>query len=127
MGLGPFTSYQLPGVYGPTGTEITKTDKGYAISWSGGKVWGDPHIEGSPKEIARDIIVRYSNFLRESRHYDIEMNDISWYGAIRVKWKPELIVSLNERLQVSKDIDAQLFIDELTKKLQPLVKLIPFA
>lgn len=123
----PGSPYVLPGVFGPTGTEIYKSDKGYAISWIGGKMWGDPHIEGSPKEIARDIIVRYSDVLGSSRIYNIEMNDISWYGAICVKWKPELIVSLNERLQIAKDIDAKLFIDEMTIELKLVEKLLPFV
>jgi hypothetical protein len=122
----PSSPYQLPGVYGPTGTEISKTDKGYAISWSGGKVWGDPHIEGSPREIARDIITRYAKVIAMPDH-NMTMEDISWYGAIKVKWKPELIVSLYKRLQIVEGVDAQLFINELTKELQPLVKLLPFV
>jgi hypothetical protein len=122
----PGSPYQLPGVYGPTGTEISKTDKSYAISWSGGKVWGDPHIEGSPREIARDIITRYAKVIAMPYH-NMAMEDISWYGAIKVKWKPEIIVSLYKRLQIVEGVDAQLFINELTKELQPLVKLLPFV
>src|SRR4030042_3617224 len=101
MGMGPFTTYQIPGVYGPTGTEITKTDKGYAIGWSGGIVWGKPHIEGTPREIAREIIIRYGKVLDlPTPSYNMAMDDIGWYGAIHVKWKPVLIVSLHSRYQI---------------------------
>lgn len=126
MGMGPFNTYQLPSA-SPSGTQISKTDKGYAIAWLGGEVWGDPHIEGSPREIARDIIIRYGKVLDlPTPSYTMDMENISWYGAIRVKWKPELIVSLNDRLHILENVDSQLFISELTKELQPLAKLIPF-
>lgn len=128
MAIGPFQTYQLPGVFGPSGTEIVKTDKGYAIGWTGGSVWGKPHIEGSPREIARDIIVRYGKVLDLPRNdYSLVMDDIGWYGAIHVTWKPELIVSLHKNLRISDGVNTHIFIGELTKELQPLVKLIPFV
>jgi hypothetical protein len=124
----PGMSGVLPGVFGPTGTEISKSDKGYAINWSGGLVWGKPHVEGSPKEIARDLIVRYSAVLAlPQESWSTPMDAICWYGAISVKWKPELTVSLNKTLYILEGVDAQLFVDEMTAELKSLVKLLPFV
>lgn len=129
MPIGPFIHYQVPGVYGPTSSEITKTDKGYAIGWAPLGSWGEPAIEGTPREIARDIIVRYSSVLalpRSTHGLHIDLDHIPYYGAIHIKWKPVLNVTLHDKLH-TESIDTKLFVEELTNELKLLVKLLPFA
>src|SRR5271166_5426007 len=64
MGLGPFMCYVHPGVYGPHGTAIEKSDLGYKIGWAPTKAWGTPWFEGSIKKLAKQLLIYYSNTLK---------------------------------------------------------------
>lgn len=121
----PFNTYTLPGVYGPTGTDIIKYKDIYKIGWRGN--WGkNPMFEGTVKEIARDIILKYSNNLKQYPDVKLDMNSIGYYASIYVQWRPELVCTFSDGVHVAGFIGPE-FLDELAKELHPLSKLLPFA
>lgn len=120
----PGATNVLPGVYGPSGTEIVKTEKGYAIGWNGvkSKFWGEPFIEGTTREIARDIITNYGKALDRSD----ELNPPDFYLSIRIQWKPDVVCTLLNSARI-REFEAKEFLKELAAELRPLAKLLPFV
>jgi len=89
--------------------------------------WGGPFIDASPKEIARSLIILYSNSLKVyvDPEFGIDRKSIPFYGCIKIQWVPELIISIEEDTRIE-NFDKQTFIDELTEELKPLLNLLPF-
>lgn len=111
----------------PTTREIRKDERGYVIGWQPLEFWGDPIVFTSLREMAKDIIKRHSSLLdlRQQQTYQFDMSHCGFYGIVIVQWKPEVKCSA-DKTAVFK-IDEQQFMDDLTKELIPISKLLPFV
>jgi len=111
----------------PTVREIRKDERGYVIGWKPLEFWGDPIIFTSLREMAKDIIKRHSSLLdlQQQRTYKFDMSHVGYYGIVVVHWKPEVKCTADKNAVF--EIDEQQFMEELTRELVPISKLLPFV
>lgn len=121
----PFTN-RLPGC-DPTIREIRKDKRGYVIGWKPIEFWGDPIIFTSLREMAKDIIKRHSALLELRQHqtYQFDTSHLGYYGIVVVQWKPEVKCTADKNAVFG--INEQQFMEELTRELVPISKLLPFV
>jgi hypothetical protein len=120
----PGSTNMIPGVYGPTSSEIIKTDKGYAIGFAPVGAWGKPHVEGSIREIAEQAFKIWATI----NHSNYGPGGPNIFGVLHISFKPITSVALPNNYTVHTDkIDSDHFLSELTKELDRLKVYLPFA
>jgi len=118
----------LPGVYGPTGSELVRTPKGYAIGWYPIEMWNGPHIEGSIKDLAREAFLARGKFPAHEmpQYFGQGLGQVDIFGALLISFHPETICAFKESLRVDDSINPEEFLQEMNRELNRLKPLILF-
>lgn len=112
-------SWRLPSA-DPTEMIIEKRANSYVIGWNPINLWHDKELQiYTIRDIAKKIILDYCSLNFPCEGYN--------YMVFFVQFKPTLIVRFDTYSKVGDGIDQALFLDELTKELESLKKLIPFS
>lgn len=116
----PGATGTLPGVLGPSGYEIRKTDKGHAIGFNSMENWGGPWIEGSVKEIA---LFTFKNLMRQpkdSTGFNLSVFDIVLKPIVVCKFRESNYITIDDR------INKEELLAEMTNELTRLSKISAF-